>query len=97
MEAPNHRSAAISEINPLRDEYTHPLGAEVPAPDSWIGRVRHLGPGLIVSASIVGSGEIILTASLGAAVGFGMLWWVLMSCWSKSIVQAELTLSLIHI
>ena len=35
------------------------------------------GSGLIVSASIVGSGEIILTASLGAAVGFGMLWWVL--------------------
>ena len=47
--------------------------------------------GLIVSASIVGSGEIILTASLGAAVGFGMLWWVAVSCWSKSIVQAELT------
>ena len=37
----------------------------------------------------MGSGEIILTASLGAAVGFAMLWWVLFSCWSKSIVQAE--------
>lgn len=38
---------------------------------------------------MVGSGEIILTSSLGAIAGFGMLWWVLLSCWSKSIVQAE--------
>jgi Mn2+/Fe2+ NRAMP family transporter len=50
-----------------------------------------LGPSVIISATIVGSGEIILTASLGAAVGYGMLWWVLFSCWSKSILQAELT------
>ncbi|MGA1103112.1 MAG: Nramp family divalent metal transporter [Pseudomonadales bacterium] len=85
------RSAHITETTAFRDEYTHPHGAEIPAPRAWSGRLRHLGPGLIVSASIVGSGEIILTASLGAAVGFGMLWWVLMSCWSKSIVQAELT------
>ena len=65
-------------------------GRTAPPETVW-SRIRHLGPGLIVSASIVGSGEIILTASLGAAVGFGMLWWVLLSCWSKSIVQAELT------
>ncbi len=45
---------------------------------------------MIISANIVGSGEIILTASLGAAVGYSMLWWVLFSCWSKSILQAEL-------
>ncbi|MEM8769288.1 MAG: Nramp family divalent metal transporter, partial [Pseudomonadota bacterium] len=50
----------------------------------------YLGPSVIISATIVGSGEIILTASLGAAVGYVMLWWVLFSCWSKSILQAEL-------
>jgi len=46
---------------------------------------------VIVSGSIVGSGEILLTSGLGAAAGFTLLWWVLVSCWSKSIVQAEIT------
>ena len=46
---------------------------------------------MIVSGSIVGSGEILLTSGLGAAAGFTLLWWVLVSCWSKSIVQAEIT------
>ena len=31
-----------------------------------------------------------LTTTLGAAVGFTMLWWMLFSCWSKSVLQAEL-------
>ena len=74
----------------MRDLYTQPEGAQQTPPHTFRGRLRQLGPSLIVSASIVGSGEIILTASLGAAVGFGMLWWVLLSCWSKSVVQAEL-------
>jgi Mn2+/Fe2+ NRAMP family transporter len=74
----------------MRDLYTQPEGQAQAPPSNFRGRVRQLGPSLIVSASIVGSGEIILTSSLGAAVGFGMLWWILLSCWSKSIVQAEL-------
>ena len=72
------------------DVYTQPADAVEAAPDHWRQRLKFLGPGIIISASIVGSGEIILTASLGAAVGFSMLWWVLLSCWSKSIVQASL-------
>jgi len=72
------------------DLYTQPTDAVETAPRHWHQRLKFLGPGVIISASIVGSGEIILTASLGAAVGFSMLWWVLLSCWSKSIVQASL-------
>ena len=53
--------------------------------------MRHLGPSVIVSGSVVGSGEIILTSSLGAAAGFAFLWWVLVSCWSKSLIQAQLS------
>ena len=30
-----------------------------------------------------------LTAGLGAAAGFVLLWWVLFSCWIKSLIQAE--------
>jgi Mn2+/Fe2+ NRAMP family transporter len=52
--------------------------------------LRFLGPGLILVGSVVGSGEIMMTTSLGASVGFTMLWWMLLSCWGKSIVQAEL-------
>ena len=52
--------------------------------------LRFLGPGMILVGSVVGSGEIVLTTTLGATVGFVMLWWMLISCWSKSIFQAEL-------
>jgi manganese transport protein len=71
------------------DLYTQPENASAEPPQTFRATLRHLGPCVIVSAAIVGSGEIILTASLGAAVGYSMLWWVLFSCWSKSILQAE--------
>jgi Mn2+/Fe2+ NRAMP family transporter len=72
------------------DHYTQPVDGEEEPPGGWRETLKYLGPSIIISATIVGSGEIILTASLGAAVGYGMLWWVLFSCWSKSILQAEL-------
>ena len=74
----------------LADPYTQRPDEVMFAPTSFLGRVRHLGPSVIVSGSIVGSGEILLTSSLGAEAGFVLLWWVLVACWSKSIVQAEL-------
>jgi len=72
------------------DPYTHPADGVQAPPSGWWETLKYLGPGVIISATVVGSGEIILTASLGAAVGYSMLWWVLLSCWSKSILQAEL-------
>ncbi len=61
-----------------------------PPPTSMAGRLREAGPGLVLAGAVVGSGEIVLTASLGAQAGFLLLWWVLFSCWSKSLLQAEL-------
>ncbi|MDP8921313.1 MAG: Nramp family divalent metal transporter [Chloroflexota bacterium] len=58
-------------------------------PTSFWERVRYLGPGLILSASIVGSGELIATTTLGAQVGFAILWMVLFSCAVKVAVQIE--------
>ena len=72
------------------DPYTIKLGATKQPPTTWSGRLKNLGPGIVVSGSIVGSGEILLTAGLGAAAGFTLLWWVLFSCWVKSLIQAEL-------
>ncbi len=76
---------------PVHDPYTVREGEAMPAPTTWKQRLRHLGPSIVIAGSIVGSGEIILTASLGAAVGFALFWWVLLSCWVKSLTQAELS------
>jgi manganese transport protein len=49
-----------------------------------------LGPGMILAASIVGSGELIATTTLGAQAGYTALWIVILSCLVKPVVQAEL-------
>jgi manganese transport protein len=65
--------------------------AEVREPPRSLGAtIRHLGPGLILSASIVGSGELIVTPKLGAAVGFSLLWFIIIGCVLKLFVQVEL-------
>jgi Mn2+/Fe2+ NRAMP family transporter len=61
-----------------------------PAPADWRGVARQLGPGLILSAIIVGSGELIVTPKLGAGVGFSMLWFIVVGCLLKVFVQIEL-------
>jgi Mn2+/Fe2+ NRAMP family transporter len=52
--------------------------------------MRQTGPGLILAASIVGTGELINTTSLGAEAGFTLLWLILLSCVIKVFVQVEL-------
>ncbi|HUU73798.1 MAG TPA: Nramp family divalent metal transporter [Burkholderiales bacterium] len=84
-------SIKSDSIGHAGDHYTQPANATAEPPRSFRATLKYLGPSVIISATIVGSGEIVLTASLGAAVGYSMLWWVLFSCWSKSILQAELT------
>ena len=61
-----------------------------PVPKKWNQIIRHLGPGLIISAVIVGSGELIVAPKLGAAVGFSLLWFILFGCFIKVFVQVEL-------
>jgi Mn2+/Fe2+ NRAMP family transporter len=45
---------------------------------------------MILSASIVGSGELIATTTLGAEVGYAALWIIILSCIIKPAVQSEL-------
>ncbi len=61
-----------------------------PAPTDFGGITRQLGPGLIISAVIVGSGELIVTPKLGAEVGFKLLWFIILGCLLKVFVQIEL-------
>lgn len=73
------------EVNPYRlspDKVKEP-------PTTFTGRLRYLGPGFILSASIVGSGELIATTRLGAEAGFVMFWIILVSCLVKVAVQVE--------
>src|SRR5687767_15902648 len=60
------------------------------APIGWRRTISHLGPSLIISAAIVGSGELIVTPKVGAANGFSLLWFVLLACIVKVFVQIEL-------
>ena len=61
------------------------------APPTTVGAlVRHLGPGFIITATIVGSGELIVTPKLGASVGFSLLWFVIAGCVLKVFVQIQL-------
>ncbi len=44
---------------------------------------------MVLAASIVGSGELIATTTLGAQVGYAVLWIILLSCAIKPVVQGE--------
>ena len=65
-----------------------PAKVEEP-PTTLRGSLRHIGPGFILSASIVGSGELVATTTLGAKAGFIALWVILISCLVKVAVQVE--------
>jgi manganese transport protein len=62
----------------------------VAAPTTLTGRLGQLGPGLIISAAIVGSGELIVVPKLGATAGFALLWFLVLGCVLKVFVQVEL-------
>src|ERR671915_1805828 len=72
------------------DPYTLTADGIKEPPVGWRGSVRYFGPGLILSASIVGSGELIATTTLGAQAGFVLLWLVIVSTLVKVAVQVEL-------
>lgn len=60
------------------------------APTHWAQILRHVGPGLILTASIVGSGELIVTPKLAGEEGFKLLWLIVLGCLVKVFVQIEL-------
>ncbi|MBC7821795.1 MAG: Nramp family divalent metal transporter, partial [Planctomycetaceae bacterium] len=72
------------------DPYAMPTDAIQEPPVSLWAALRKIGPGIILAGSIVGSGELLLTTSLGANHGFAFLWLILFSCVIKVFVQTEL-------
>jgi manganese transport protein len=65
-------------------------------PKNFLGILRHLGPGFVLSAAVVGSGELIATTSLGAQAGFVMFWIIILSCLVKVCMQLEWGRHVIH-
>src|SRR5271165_6855361 len=72
------------------DLYALPPDAVREPPRTFGSALRQIGPGLILAASIVGTGELINTTGLGARAGFSLLWLILLSCVIKVFVQVEL-------
>jgi manganese transport protein len=72
-----------------RDPYVLDSSLVQNPPPTWLGRMRELGPGLVLTASIVGSGELIATTRLGAEAGFVALWVILLSCFVKVALQLQ--------
>jgi Mn2+/Fe2+ NRAMP family transporter len=64
-------------------------GVQDPPATAW-GILKSIGPGLILTANIVGTGELIATTRLGSKVGFTLLWFIIFSCLIKVFVQVEL-------
>ena len=58
-------------------------------PKGLLGSFQDLGPGFVLSASIVGSGELLATTIMGAKAGFVLLWFIIFSCIVKVVVQLE--------
>src|SRR5271154_445706 len=75
---------------PTSDPYALTPDAIRDPPASLWAALRQIGPGIILAGSIIGSGELLLTPSLGAEYGFVFLWLILFSCVVKVFVQIEL-------
>src|SRR5512147_3110965 len=76
--------------SPTDDPYVLTPDAIQEPPTTFFGALSRIGPGLILAGAIVGTGELIATTNLGAKVGFALLWLVIVSCFIKVFVQAEL-------
>lgn len=72
------------------DPYVRDASKILEPPKGWRPSLRFLGPGMVTSAAVVGSGELITATALGAKVGFILLWIILLSTLVKVGVQIEL-------
>ncbi|MGI9177205.1 MAG: Nramp family divalent metal transporter [Pirellulales bacterium] len=59
-------------------------------PQTLLESLAHLGPGIILASSIVGSGELIATTTSGAQAGFALLWLIVLGCIIKVAAQVEI-------
>lgn len=80
----------VARVSKVKDLYSFDPAEVTEPPRGLLPTLRRIGPGMILSASIVGSGELIATTTLGAEVGYVCLWVILLSCFIKPAIQAEI-------
>jgi Mn2+/Fe2+ NRAMP family transporter len=80
--------AGPATLAPRNPYALDPSAIEAP-PAGVLPALRRIGPGMVLAASIVGSGELIATTTLGAQAGYTALWVVLVSCLIKPVIQSE--------
>jgi Mn2+/Fe2+ NRAMP family transporter len=85
----NTAASPPSEATTRNPYALDPAAIEEPPVRLW-STLRRIGPGMVLAASIVGSGELIATTTLGAQAGYTALWVVLVSCLIKPVIQGEL-------
>lgn len=73
----------------MSDPYILRAEGVLAPPITFGQRLKHLGPGFVLSAAIVGSGELIATTALGAKAGFVAFWVIIVSCLVKVAVQVQ--------
>lgn len=60
-------------------------------PRRVVDALRYIGPGLILTAGIVGTGELVLTPRVASEHGFALLWLIVLGCMVKVFTQIELS------
>jgi len=83
-------TARRKTVEEIRDPYQFHSEDIEEAPQGIFATLRRIGPGMILAASIVGSGELIATTTLGAEVGYVAMWVIVFSCFIKPALQAEI-------
>jgi Mn2+/Fe2+ NRAMP family transporter len=53
--------------------------AHIPPPKTFSGKLKLIGPGIILAAAAIGSGELILTPRAGALFGLSIAWIIIVS------------------
>jgi len=74
----------------LKDPYAYHTEDVAEPPTAFGAILKRIGPGMILAASIVGSGELIATTTLGAEVGYLAMWIIVISCFLKPAIQSEM-------
>jgi manganese transport protein len=93
---PLTKTQAPETLSLIDDPYVITTDKIKDPPTNLSGILRQLGPGFVLSAAVVGSGELIATTTLGARAGFIMFWIIILSCLVKVTVQLEWGKHVIH-
>lgn len=72
------------------NKFTSSVDEILQPPEKLWGRFLFIGPSLVLTATLVGSGELIITTTFGAQAGFTGLWLIVGACFLKVAMQESL-------